>query len=156
AEDIAAGGRIREVQRRGPAGGRRRGPSASLGLGRRVEGFRRHREDLRERGTETVPGQEVTIIIPSCSKGELENPTHTGGGTVHVSATVREDTMVLPVQGPPGAQDASEVPAVRPRSLWTMIKVIELRLRFVVLVTATGLVFAYAETLANYYAKWTR
>jgi Cu(I)/Ag(I) efflux system membrane fusion protein len=40
--------------------------------------------------------------------------------------------------------------------LWLIIKVVEFRLRFVALMTATGFLFAYAETLANYYAKWTR
>jgi Cu(I)/Ag(I) efflux system membrane fusion protein len=37
-----------------------------------------------------------------------------------------------------------------------IVKVVELRLRFVALMAATGLVFAYWDTLWNYYEKWTR
>ena len=37
-----------------------------------------------------------------------------------------------------------------------VVKVVELRLRFVALMAATGLTFAYWDTLANYYDKWTR
>ncbi len=37
-----------------------------------------------------------------------------------------------------------------------IIKVVELRLRFIALMTVTGLVFAYWDTLGNYYEKYTR
>lgn len=37
-----------------------------------------------------------------------------------------------------------------------VVKVVELRLRFVALMAATGLVFAYWDTLWNYYEKYTR
>ena len=37
-----------------------------------------------------------------------------------------------------------------------VVKVVELRLRFIALMVATGLVFAYWDTLWNYYDKWTR
>jgi Cu(I)/Ag(I) efflux system membrane fusion protein len=37
-----------------------------------------------------------------------------------------------------------------------VVKVVELRLRFVALMAVTGLVFAYWETIWNYYEKWTR
>ena len=37
-----------------------------------------------------------------------------------------------------------------------VIKVVELRLRFVVLMAATGLTFAYWDTLANRYDRWAR
>jgi len=37
-----------------------------------------------------------------------------------------------------------------------VIKVVELRLRFVALMAATGLAFAYWDELWNYYDKWTR
>ncbi|AMV38109.1 Cation efflux system protein CusB precursor [Planctomyces sp. SH-PL62] len=37
-----------------------------------------------------------------------------------------------------------------------VVKVVELRLRFVALMAATGLVFAYWDTLWNHYEKWTR
>src|SRR5262245_42579489 len=48
----------------------------------------------------------------------------------------------------------------RPRSRWNkarlVIKVVELRLRFIALLAATGLVFAYWDTLWNRYDKWMR
>ncbi len=48
----------------------------------------------------------------------------------------------------------------RPLSRWQkfrmVVKVVELRLRFIALMAATGLVFAYWDTLWNYYDKWTR
>ena len=48
----------------------------------------------------------------------------------------------------------------RPLSRWqkfrTVVKVVELRLRFIALMAATGLVFGYWDTLWNYYDKWTR
>jgi Cu(I)/Ag(I) efflux system membrane fusion protein len=37
-----------------------------------------------------------------------------------------------------------------------VIKVVELRLRFIALMAATGLVFGYWDTIWNYYEKWTR
>jgi Cu(I)/Ag(I) efflux system membrane fusion protein len=37
-----------------------------------------------------------------------------------------------------------------------VIKVVELRLRFIALLTATGLVFAYWDTIWNHYDKWMR
>jgi Cu(I)/Ag(I) efflux system membrane fusion protein len=37
-----------------------------------------------------------------------------------------------------------------------VVKVVELRLRFIALMVATGLVFAYWDTLWNYYDKWNR
>ena len=37
-----------------------------------------------------------------------------------------------------------------------VVKVIELRLRFIALMAATGLVFAYWDTLWNRYDKWMR
>jgi membrane fusion protein, copper/silver efflux system len=36
------------------------------------------------------------------------------------------------------------------------VKVVELRLRFIALLTATGLVFAYWDTIWNHYEKWMR
>ena len=48
----------------------------------------------------------------------------------------------------------------RPRTRWQkfrlVVKVVELRLRFIALMAATGLVFAYWDTLWNHYEKWTR
>jgi len=37
-----------------------------------------------------------------------------------------------------------------------VVKVVELRLRFIALMAVTGLVFAYWDTLWNHYEKWTR
>jgi Cu(I)/Ag(I) efflux system membrane fusion protein len=49
---------------------------------------------------------------------------------------------------------------VRPLTRWQkfrlVVKVVELRLRFVALMAVTGLVFAYWDTLANHYEKWNR
>ncbi len=42
------------------------------------------------------------------------------------------------------------------RKLRHVVKVVELRLRFIALIAVTGLVFAYWDTLANQFAKWTR
>jgi Cu(I)/Ag(I) efflux system membrane fusion protein len=54
---------------------------------------------------------------------------------------------------------ASAAPAP-PLSLWKkfrlVVKVVELRLRFVALMAITGLAFAYWDTLWNYYDKWMR
>src|SRR5215471_1710713 len=59
-------------------------------------------------------------------------------------------------QGTLGLDIASDPPAVRRRALWAVIKVIELRLRFVALMAVTWLAFAYGETIWNCYEKWTR
>ena len=42
------------------------------------------------------------------------------------------------------------------RKIWTIVKIIELRLRFIALLAVTGLVFAYWETIWNHYEKWMR
>lgn len=56
--------------------------------------------------------------------------------------------------------DRPDAAAPAPLSRWQkfrmVVKVVELRLRFVALMAATGLVFAYWDTLWNYYDKWTR
>src|SRR3954452_2827962 len=49
-----------------------------------------------------------------------------------------------------------EVPLTRWQKFRMVVKVVELRLRFIALMAATGLVFAYWDTLWNYYEKWTR
>src|SRR3954451_9473029 len=67
-------------------------------------------------------------------------------------------------EDPAGRSDeaAPEVhtPAERPLTRWQkfrmVVKVVELRLRFIALMAVTGLVFAYWDTLWNYYDKWTR
>ncbi len=55
---------------------------------------------------------------------------------------------------------APAAPAHPPISRWKkfrlVVKVVELRLRFVALMAITGLAFAYWDTLWNYYDKWMR
>lgn len=51
---------------------------------------------------------------------------------------------------------AGEPALTRWQKFRLVVKVVELRLRFVALMAATGLVFAYWDTLWNYYEKWTR
>ncbi len=51
---------------------------------------------------------------------------------------------------------ASEPQLTRWRNFEMVVKVVELRLRFIALMAVTGLVFAYWDTLWNYYEKWTR
>src|SRR3954451_17672294 len=50
----------------------------------------------------------------------------------------------------------AELPLTRWRKFRMVLKVVELRLRFIALLAATGLVFAYWDTLWNHYDKWTR
>ncbi len=47
-------------------------------------------------------------------------------------------------------------PLTRWQKFRMVVKVVELRLRFIALMAATGLVFAYWDTLWNHYEKWTR
>jgi len=51
---------------------------------------------------------------------------------------------------------AGEAPLSRWRKFRLFVKVVELRLRFIALMAATGLVFAYWDTIWNRYEKWTR
>lgn len=52
------------------------------------------------------------------------------------------------------------IPSEPPLSRWQkfrmVVKVVELRLRFIALMAATGLVFGYWDTIWNHYEKWTR
>ena len=50
----------------------------------------------------------------------------------------------------------AELPLTRWQKFRMVVKVVELRLRFIALMAATGLVFAYWDTLWNHYDKWTR
>jgi len=50
----------------------------------------------------------------------------------------------------------SSSPPTRWEKFRMVVKVVELRLRFVALMTVTGLTFAYWDTLWNHYEKWTR
>ena len=49
-----------------------------------------------------------------------------------------------------------ERPLTRWQKFRMVVKVVELRLRFIALMAATGLVFGYWDTIWNYYEKWTR
>src|SRR5581483_12191362 len=63
---------------------------------------------------------------------------------------------------PPDATDAPalSIPEAAPLTRWQkfrlVVKVVELRLRFIALLAATGLVFAYWDTIWNRYDKWMR
>src|ERR1700745_1726991 len=48
------------------------------------------------------------------------------------------------------------VPRTRWQKFRLVVKVVELRLRFIALMAITGLVFAYWDTLWNRYDKWMR
>jgi Cu(I)/Ag(I) efflux system membrane fusion protein len=57
----------------------------------------------------------------------------------------------------PSREPSPAQAVVKPRArLWTLVKVIELRLRFVLLMAATGLGFAYWDTIGNRVDKWLR
>ena len=66
------------------------------------------------------------------------------------------------LRGPsdPAAPEPLSAPSEPPLGRWKkfrmVIKVVELRLRFIALMAATGLVFGYWDTIWNYYEKWTR
>src|SRR3954463_12813586 len=64
----------------------------------------------------------------------------------------------MSANGPSGVTDPDppDEPLSRWRKFRMVVKVVELRLRFIALMAATGLVFAYWDTLWNYYDKWTR
>jgi len=56
----------------------------------------------------------------------------------------------------PGTALAQEAPLSRWQKFRLVVKVVELRLRFVALMAITGLGFAYWDTIANRYDKWMR
>ncbi len=65
----------------------------------------------------------------------------------------------LPSREAPVSSDsasADEAPLTRWKKFRLVVKVVELRLRFVALMAITGLVFAYWDTLWNRYDKWMR
>jgi Cu(I)/Ag(I) efflux system membrane fusion protein len=55
-----------------------------------------------------------------------------------------------------GLPGSNEPAPTRWQKIRMIVKVVELRLRFIALMAATGLVFGYWDTIGNYYAKWTR
>ena len=65
----------------------------------------------------------------------------------------------MSTNGMPGQAEtlpALETPLTRWQKIRLVIKVVELRLRFVALMAITGLVFAYWDTIWNRYDKWMR
>ena len=56
----------------------------------------------------------------------------------------------------PGSVSVEEAPLTRWRKFRLVVKVVELRLRFIALMAATALVFAYWDDLWNRYDKWMR
>jgi membrane fusion protein, copper/silver efflux system len=65
----------------------------------------------------------------------------------------------LPDQSAPTALESgsmNEPPMTRWQKFRLVVKVVELRLRFIALMAITGLVFAYWDTLWNRYEKWMR
>jgi Cu(I)/Ag(I) efflux system membrane fusion protein len=56
----------------------------------------------------------------------------------------------------PGSVQAEEALLTRWQKFRLVVKVVELRLRFIALMAATGLMFAYWDTLWNRYDKWMR
>src|SRR6516162_11063730 len=56
----------------------------------------------------------------------------------------------------PEPDPTDEVPMTRWQKFRLVVKVVELRLRFIALMAVTGLVFAYWDTLWNRYDKWMR
>src|SRR5262249_11770310 len=66
------------------------------------------------------------------------------------------DPTMSPYQQTPATFGDDARPASRLRALGAIVKVIELRLRFIVLMAGTGLVFGYWEPLSNLLEKWRR
>ncbi|GAC1475769.1 MAG: hypothetical protein NVSMB9_28830 [Isosphaeraceae bacterium] len=62
----------------------------------------------------------------------------------------------LPVPGPGPVAVAAAEPLTRWRKFRMVVKVVELRLRFIALMAVTGLVFSYWETIWNHVEKYTR
>src|SRR3954454_5698453 len=69
---------------------------------------------------------------------------------------VSPDPTALPDHRPAEAATADAPLTARPRALRTIVKVVELPLRFIALMVATGLVFGYWDTLVNLLEKWNR
>jgi Cu(I)/Ag(I) efflux system membrane fusion protein len=61
-----------------------------------------------------------------------------------------------PVADPPEARAVDRPPCAPGQAIWTVVGVLEMRLRFIVLMLGTGLVFGYWDTLANRFEKWRR
>src|SRR3954451_15586466 len=67
------------------------------------------------------------------------------------------NSLAEPAERPaPESVPAEEASLTRWQKFRLVVKVVELRLRFIALMAATGLVFAYWDTLWNRYDKWMR
>src|SRR5437660_12447202 len=62
----------------------------------------------------------------------------------------------MSTQSPSGSPAPAAPPLTRWQKFRLVVKVVELRLRFVALMAATALVFAYWDDLWNRYDKWAR
>jgi membrane fusion protein, copper/silver efflux system len=58
--------------------------------------------------------------------------------------------------GPVECHDSSSPPPTRRQKLWLVVKVVEVRLRFLALMAATGFAFAYWDAIESRYEKWVR
>jgi Cu(I)/Ag(I) efflux system membrane fusion protein len=58
--------------------------------------------------------------------------------------------------GPAEPHDAASPSPTRRQKFWLVVKVVEIRLRFIALMAATGFVFAYWDTIGSRYDKWMR
>jgi Cu(I)/Ag(I) efflux system membrane fusion protein len=67
-----------------------------------------------------------------------------------------EDLRDTNVPEPAVAAPAEEQELTRWQKFRMVVKVIELRVRFIALLAGTGLVFGYWDTIWNHYEKWTR
>ena len=61
-----------------------------------------------------------------------------------------------PLTGSAESVRAESPSLTRRQKLWLVVKVVEVRLRFVILMAATGFVFAYWDTIWSRYEKWMR
>jgi Cu(I)/Ag(I) efflux system membrane fusion protein len=67
-----------------------------------------------------------------------------------------DGSMGQSAQAPSVSASADLLPMTRWQKFRLVVKVVELRLRFIALMAITGLVFAYWDTLWNRYDKWMR
>src|SRR3954451_2580775 len=67
------------------------------------------------------------------------------------------NSLAEPAERPaPESVPAEEASLTRGQKFRLVVKVVELRVRFIALMAATGLVFAYWDTIWNRYDKWMR
>ena len=77
-----------------------------------------------------------------------------GRNEAKVKSMVSQAPPCRPDQSPRGGNQGG--PLTWRRKLGMIVKVVELRLRFIVLMAGTGLVFGYWDTLVNHFEKWNR